>query len=120
MSKILIVDDEYLILDILGFVLMDEGYAVETAGDGEAALKVLQEMRIDLIITDYMMPRMNGAELAEKVRIDPTYADIPVILMSGAQASIGRERKDLFQAVLGKPFDPAQLIAQVSELLPSS
>ena len=117
MKTILIVDDEYLIADILGFALEDEGFLVEKASNGHKALDALKEKRVDLMITDYMMPVKNGLELAQAIREDPQLQDLPVILMSGAQASQGRDCPELFAAVFDKPFDMDRMIAKVRELL---
>jgi len=115
MNTILIVDDEYLIADILGFALEDEGFLVEKASNGRKALEALKEKRVELVITDYMMPVLNGEELVRAIRDELELPDLPVILMSGAQASQGRP--ELFAAVFDKPFDMDQLIAKVRELL---
>lgn len=117
MNTILIVDDEYLIADILGFALEDEGFLVEKASNGRKALEALKEKRVDLVITDYMMPVQNGLELAQAIRDDLQLPDLPVILMSGAQASQGRDCPELFAAVFDKPFDMDRMIAKVRELL---
>lgn len=115
MNTILIVDDEYLIVEILAYALEDEGFAVEKAGDGTKALETLRQKRVDLVITDFMMPKKNGEELARAIRDELELADLPVILMSGAQAS--QASPDLFVAVFEKPFNPIELIAKVRELL---
>jgi len=60
MATILVVDDEYLIADILAYALEDEGFMVVTAGNGKKALEVLERERPSLIITDFMMPVMDG------------------------------------------------------------
>lgn len=117
MNTILIVDDEYLIVEILGLALEDAGYLVEKAGDGEKALEALAVKHVDLVITDYMMPRKNGEELLHAIRANELFKDLPVILMSGAQASQGRVNPDTFAAVLDKPFDIDRMIATVRELL---
>lgn len=118
MSTVLVVDDEYVISDILELALQDEGYQVEKANNGLKALEVLDKTRVELLITDYMMPAMNGEELARKLRADPQFKALPIILMSGAQASIGRENPGLFDGVLDKPFDTEMLIAMVRRLVP--
>ncbi|MDH0649071.1 response regulator [Pseudomonas sp. GD03858] len=117
MNSILIVDDEYLIADILGFALEDEGFLVEKASNGRKALEALKEKRVDLVITDYMMPLLNGEELLEAIRGELQLADLPVILMSAAQASQARASPGRFAAVFDKPFDMEQMIAKVRELL---
>lgn len=117
MNTILIVDDEYLIADILGFALEDAGFLVEKAGNGRKALEALRDRRVDLVITDYMMPVLNGEELVRAIREELQLGDLPVILMSGAQASLGRTNPQLFAAVFDKPFDMDRMIATVRELL---
>ena len=115
MNTILIVDDEYLIADILGFALEDEGFLVEKASNGSKALEALKEKRVQLVITDYMMPLLNGEELARAIREDPALSELPVILMSGAQASQGCPA--LFAAIFDKPFDMDEMIATVHQLM---
>ncbi len=118
MSTVLVVDDEYVISDILELALEDAGYQVEKASNGARALEMLEKTRVELLITDYMMPVMNGEELARNLRADPQFKALPIILMSGAQVSIGRENPGLFDGVLDKPFDTEMLIAMVQQLLP--
>ncbi|MBC8982356.1 response regulator [Pseudomonas lurida] len=117
MTTILVVDDEYLIADILSVALEDEGFMVVTASNGRKALEVLDRERPALIITDFMMPIMDGLEFATAVRTLPSVNQLPIILMSGAQAYIGMERSDLFDAVLSKPFNIDLIIAEVKKLL---
>lgn len=117
MSTILVVDDEYLIASILGMLLEDEGFDVVKVGNGELALEALERTRFELVITDYMMPRLNGKELAIKIRENAQLQRLPVILISGAQAHEGWDCPELFAAVFDKPFDIPTLIAKVNELL---
>ena len=118
MTTILVVDDEYLIADILSFALEDEGFMVVTASNGRKGLEVLERERPDLIITDFMMPVMDGLEFATAVRALPSANQLPIILMSGAQAHIGMPRSDLFNVVLAKPFNIDLIVAEVRKLLP--
>ncbi|WP_165677568.1 response regulator [Metapseudomonas otitidis] len=117
MTTILVVDDEYLIADILAYALEDEGYMVVKAGNGRKGLDVLDRERPSLVITDFMMPVMDGLEFARAIRERPQYAELPVILMSGAQGNIGRQYGDLFVAVFDKPFDIHAVLAKVAELI---
>lgn len=117
MPTILVVDDEYLIADILSFALEDEGFMVVNASNGRKGLDVLDRERPELIITDFMMPVMDGLEFAEAVRALPSVSHLPIILMSGAQAHIGMQRPDLFNSVFTKPFNVDLLIAEVKKLL---
>lgn len=117
MTTILVVDDEYLIADILGYALEDEGYMVVKASNGQKGLEVLERERPSLIITDFMMPIMDGMEFAEAVRALPSVNHLPIILISGAQAHIGMDRSDLFNRVLKKPFDIDLVVNEVRQLL---
>ena len=100
MNTILIVDDEYLIADILGFALEDEGYLVEKASNGLKALEALKEKRVELVITDYMMPLLNGDELVRSMRDELHLSDLPVILMSGGQPRVpGTVRRGIRQTL---------------------
>jgi two-component system response regulator VicR len=118
MATILIVDDEYLIADILGYALEDEGYMAVKAGNGKRALEILDRERPSLVITDFMMPGMNGLELARKIRSHATFKAVPILLMSGAQGNVGRATPELFDAVYDKPFDINEVVARIRELVP--
>ncbi|MNT76294.1 Chemotaxis protein CheY [compost metagenome] len=88
---------------------------MEKASNGCKALEALKEKRVQLVITDYMMPLLNGEELARAIREDPALSELPVILMSGAQASQGCPA--LFAAIFDKPFDMDEMIATVHQLI---
>ncbi|KAB0488058.1 Response regulator receiver domain-containing protein [Pseudomonas reinekei] len=117
MTTILIIDDEYLIADILSFALEDEGFLTVTAGSGTRALEILDREKPDLIITDFMMPGLTGLEFAEAVKAKDDLKTIPIILMSGAQAHLGNARSDLFVSVLEKPFNIDLVVSKVKDIL---
>ena len=80
-ARILVVDDEESIRDLLRLVLTREGYSVVTANGGEEAIEYLEAQRFDLVITDLVMPRVNGVEVLRAARrIDPKY---PVMVITG-------------------------------------
>ena len=93
---------------------------VVTASNGRKGLEVLGREQPALIITEFLMPVMDGLEFATAVRGLPCADQLPIILMSGAQAHIGIHRSDLFDAVLAKPFNIDLIIAEVRKLLGSS
>ncbi|MNI06022.1 Sporulation initiation phosphotransferase F [compost metagenome] len=117
MTTVLIVDDEYLIADILSFALEDEGFLTVTAGSALKALDILDRERPDLIITDFMMPGMTGLEFAESIKAKDQFSKIPIMLMSGAQAHLANERGDLFVSVFAKPFTIDAVIASVKAMV---
>jgi diguanylate cyclase (GGDEF)-like protein len=93
-SNILVVDDNPDKLSLLETALSMAGYNVSTATDGDEALSAINTYQPDLIITDVMMPRMNGYELAQQIRANPRTKFIPVIMQTAA----GRRSKDLLRA----------------------
>jgi two-component system, OmpR family, alkaline phosphatase synthesis response regulator PhoP len=118
-QKILAVDDEESITRIIQVNLEREGYTVETAPSGGDALKLLLQNRYDLLISDIMMPEMDGLELLEHVRQSPELARLPVILLT-AQSSdrdITRGYAKGTDLYLTKPFDPAELKIWVGRML---
>jgi len=80
--KVLVVDDEYASLEVLALLLTGEGFQVLTASNGEEALEQLEQHAIDLVITDYKMPKMDGSELCERMLADERYRGIPIIFTS--------------------------------------
>ena len=117
MATVLVVDDELLVADVLVYALEDEGYRVLRASNGARAMEQLAGETVALVITDYMMPTMNGVELAEAIRAAGGADAPPVILMSGAQAHIARRQSSLFAAVFDKPFRMAELVALIRGLI---
>ena len=114
---ILVIEDEPIISAMLACLLEDAGYLVTTADNGAEALTCLKTLTPALIVTDFMMPLMTGLDLAKAVRSDERLRDIPIILISGLQGSVGRQHPDLFQSVLDKPCRPEALIAEIENAL---
>jgi CheY-like chemotaxis protein len=117
MAMIVIAEDEFLLAQMLTFMLEDAGHTVRPAAHGVAALEMIRQDPPALVVADFMMPLMTGLELAEKMRADPALKHIPIILVSGAQGAIGRARPDAFDAVLDKPYDPHALLETIERLL---
>lgn len=115
MTRILVVDDEPAILELLVDVLRDEGYELTVAGDGVASLQVLTKTEVDLVITDTMMPQLGGVELIRSMRERPEFLEIPVILMSAA-APPGMDGLGTV-SFLPKPFDLTALLDTVETAL---
>ncbi len=117
MKKILIIDDEYAILELLNVLLRDFGYEVMTASGGREGIALMHRAPPDLVILDFMMPIMNGADVLEEMRSDATLRDIPVIMVSAAPRAVA-EANLPFQAFLSKPFEVAELMRTIDRLLP--
>lgn len=118
MATVLIVEDEFAIADLLEMVLIDEGYRVVTAANGRQGLERLAEdPRPDLVISDFMMPVLDGAGLLRAMRESEGGRDIPCIVMSSMPEANVRERIDGFEAFVRKPFDLNALIQLVAATL---
>ncbi len=87
-KKILIIEDEEVLLGFLENKLIKEGYEVSTAKDGEEGLKKIKEVGPDLILLDIVMPKMNGFEVLEKIKVNPDFKKIPVIIISNSGQSV--------------------------------
>jgi CheY-like chemotaxis protein len=109
MPSILIVEDEYGLAELLRDVLTELGYEVSLAINGRLALEVLNERDIHLVLTDTMMPVMDGPELARAMRADEKYRRIPIVMMTSLRAAVPAT-PGLYEAVLGKPFTPEALL----------
>jgi CheY-like chemotaxis protein len=107
---ILVIDDEEIILSMLRDVLELEGYEVLLSTNGQAGLARALEAHPDLILTDVMMPVMDGHVLCRRLRAEPRTAQIPVIGMSAAYRP---QADDTFDAIIDKPFDIPPLLALI-------
>jgi CheY-like chemotaxis protein len=110
---ILCVDDEVTPLTIRKFVLQKAGYSVLTASSGAAALEILQNTNVDLVLSDHLMPEMTGTELVSQVRC--THPTLPFIILSGLNdIPVGAELADEF---LSKLEGPEAMIDRVRALI---
>jgi CheY-like chemotaxis protein len=117
--RILVVDDEMYVTQILAFNLRRAGDEVLTADDGEQALGLAREHVPDLIIADYQMPRLDGLGMCARLREDPRTADIPVMMLTARGHRLGAEdlQKAGVRFVLAKPFSARELMTRVEELI---
>ena len=116
-SMVLLVEDDRSIRRYLEVILQRAGYSVLTAADGLEAMKAALANRIDAVVTDAIMPHLNGYELCRFLRHHPKLSSLPVILLSGlehAQASSATDRADIY---LSKPVRPEELTNCLARLL---
>lgn len=114
MKRILVVEDEFDLAELVQIVLENAGFEVTLASDGKAAMAWLDEHVPDLVLTDFMLPFADGGEVIEHVKCDPRLAKVPAILMSAAATIRDGIRRDAF---LKKPFHPAALLAAIGTFL---
>ena len=113
---ILLVEDEAITRNAFADALRMEGHQVIQAADGDQALSLLNECHVDLVITDLVMPRLNGCELVAQIRSKRPH--IPILLISAYLSQGGGEIIfDGSAEFMHKPIDPANLIATVQRLL---
>jgi len=117
MTTVLVVDDEYLIVEVLTLALEDVGFMVTQASNGKKALDALYREGPSLVVCDYMMPLMNGMELAKEIRQRPEWSHIPIVLMSGGHAGLASQTPGLFDHILQKPFDVVHFLDVVKNLV---
>lgn len=120
-QTILVVDDQDVILDFMSELLVDAGYAVETASSAVKALERIQQARPGLVITDFSMPGMDGWQLVQAIRALPFGQDLPVVVMSaGSRLPFRSADLDPRMAFLAKPFGIEALMQLVQSLLDAS
>jgi two-component system, NtrC family, response regulator len=115
MDTILIVDDEKNYPLVLSAVLQEEGFETMTANSGEEALEIIEQSDIDLVLTDMKMPKMDGIELLEKIKLED--AELPVIMMTAhgtVEKAVEAMQKGAYNYIL-KPFDNDQLVIYVNK-----
>ncbi|WP_028563348.1 response regulator transcription factor [Paenibacillus pinihumi] len=119
MKKLLLAEDEPILRMLVVDTLEDEGYSIDEASDGEEAYQYITSGEYDLVILDYMMPKMTGIEIIEKVRQLPGKEQVKILMLS-AKSQQAEQEKVLAAGADGfmsKPFSPLDLIDKVEEML---
>lgn len=117
--KVLIVDDELAIRDMISFALEKAGMECQAAGGAQEALMAINEARPDLVLMDWMMPDVSGIELTRRLRKDPYTADIPIIMLT---AKVTEDDKVAgleagTDDYIIKPFSPRELMARIRAVM---
>jgi len=118
-TKILIIDDEQDVIDLLALHLKKAGYALSTATEGAAGLRLAREESPALIILDLMLPKMPGLEICKVLKTDPATRAIPVLMLTAKAEEIDRIVGLEFGAddYVTKPFSPRELVLRVNAIL---
>ena len=119
-AHVLVIDDSVTILKVVNLILAKNGYQVTLAQDGSEGLERLRsDGPFDLILLDFVMPRMNGYQFCRQLRAEPEHRGVPVVLMSARTGTIGDRFVEQTGAVdaLAKPFDARALVAVVGNVL---
>ena len=116
MRTVLVIDDEITIVEMLSALLEEEGLQVKTAFNGQEGLEHMAKARPSIVVSDVMMPVLDGWELCRRMQADPRYQSIPVVLMSAL-----RTAPELtgcrYSALLKKPFDLDEMLQTITRLL---
>jgi CheY-like chemotaxis protein len=115
-KRVLVVDDEPTIRDLVAEALREAGFDTATAANGVEALTRMQRWLPDAIVLDLMMPRLDGTGFTELMRLNPRFADVPVLLVTAAYGAEQAAQQIGVQAWLAKPFELDDLVLAVSSL----
>ncbi len=118
-KKILVVDDDAELVELVSFNLKQAGYSIGTASNGVDAIKKARTLAPDLIVLDVMMPELDGFAVCEILRRDAAFTRLPIIMLTALSSELGRMAGLGSGATdfLSKPFSPRLLVARIDEML---
>jgi two-component system phosphate regulon response regulator PhoB len=118
-DRVLVVDDEPDLLELVRFHLVQAGFEVETARDGRHGIEAIRRRRPDLVVLDWMLPDLPGSEVCRQVRSDPQLRDLPILLLTAKSEEVDRVVGFELGAddYVTKPFSPRELALRVQAIL---
>lgn len=118
-KRVLIVDDEPNIVISLEFLVKRQGYEVEVAADGEAALEACARRAPDVVVLDVMLPKMSGFEVCQRLRADPRWREVKILMLTakGRETEIAKGMRLGANLYVTKPFSTRDLVADLQRLL---
>ncbi|MBM4318810.1 MAG: response regulator [Deltaproteobacteria bacterium] len=123
-KKILLVDDDPDFVDAVKSIVEGAGYAVDVAYDGKEALEILPASNPDIIILDVMMPEVNGHEACKRIKADPQFSHVPIILLTAVSSRVTSStytHRDMLESeaedYIPKPVEPEVLLARIKDWL---
>ncbi len=116
---VLLVDDEPNIILSLEFLIEQAGYEVRVARDGDAALKSIEERKPDLVLLDVMLPKRDGFDVCERIRANPAWNDIRIVMLTAKGQDSEREKGLALgaDAYITKPFSTREAMEQIKRFL---
>jgi DNA-binding response OmpR family regulator len=120
-KRVLVVDDEPNIVMSLRFLMEREGFLVEVASTGQAAVAALDRAPADLVLLDVMMPELDGFEVCQRIRSNPAWRDTKVVMLTAKGRDVERDKGLALGAddYVTKPFSTRDLVAKVKQMLAS-
>jgi DNA-binding response OmpR family regulator len=118
-KRVLVVDDEPNIVMSLRFLMEREGFAVEVAATGQAAVAALDREPADLVLLDVMLPQLDGFEVCQRIRANPAWSATKVVMLTAKGREVERDKGLALgaDAYVTKPFSTRDLVAQVKRML---
>jgi len=116
MKKVLLIEDEKIMVDLLQRKLTQEGYEVSVAYDGDEGLKMMKEVKPNLILLDIIMPKMSGFEVMEEIKKDRELKKIPIVVISNSGQPVEIDKAQKLGArdwLIKTEFDPQEVIDKV-------
>lgn len=113
MKRVLVVDDEPMIRQLVADFLTEAGFVTEMAANGSEALRVIGRHKADAIVLDLMMPLLDATGFVELLRLNPRYAGIPIIVITAAYGAAEEAARLGAQACLTKPFELEELVETI-------
>jgi two-component system response regulator VicR len=120
MTKIMVIDDEPDLVEVVKLILESDGYMVITAGGGEEALDEIEKEKPDLVLLDIIMPRMDGWEVFSRIKSNPKTHEIPVIMLTAKDQRIDKLiglHVVCVDDYITKPFGRAELLERIKRVL---
>jgi CheY-like chemotaxis protein len=119
-ERVLVVDDEPTIRDLIAEALREADFEVEIASNGVEALSLMNRWVPDVVVLDLMMPRLDGSGFTQLMQLNPRFASVPVLLVTAAYGAQQAAEQVGARAWLSKPFELDHLVAEVTRLAGSS
>ncbi len=117
-KRILVVEDDLYVHKFIQQVLSEKEYEITGAADGAAALETLEKETFDLVMLDYMLPKVSGLEVCKKVRSDARTQLLPIILISALGTALeGQKEKLGVSSIIAKPFNISKMLDEVERIL---
>jgi DNA-binding response OmpR family regulator len=119
MARLLVIDDDVDLAKLTSIRLTRAGHDVHEAHDGQSGLEAIRSYQPELVVIDWMMPGMDGIEVAKAVRADAAIREIPLVMLTAKSAAsdVDRALEAGINAVMTKPYVPAELVGRISAIL---
>jgi CheY-like chemotaxis protein len=119
-TRVLVLDDQEYLREIIATILADAGYPARAVATTDEALRLLDELRPDLLVLDVSLPTIGGLEFLDQLRANPAWVTLPVLIVSGDPIKLAAAEGRPHVGALTKPFDVTALVAEVVRLLEPS